>query len=119
MAGVPKCIRSDNGPEFITKAIRRWQLDVAARHIESGSPWENGYAEQFENLHGQELVSEAAVEASECRPPAHHDLERGLQSPPTTRFAEGVRDLGGIFGPLCCFHSGEDFGYGESATLRR
>ena len=24
MRGVPKCIRSDNGPEFVSKAILRW-----------------------------------------------------------------------------------------------
>jgi len=49
MRGVPKCIRSDNGPEFIAQAIRRWldQVDVEALYIEPGSPWENGYAESF------------------------------------------------------------------------
>ena len=47
--GVPKHIRSDNGPEFIAEAIRRWfeQLDIKALYIEPGSPWENGYAESF------------------------------------------------------------------------
>jgi len=49
MRGVPKCIRSDNGPEFIAKAIQEWfQLTkVEALYIEPGSPWENGYAESF------------------------------------------------------------------------
>ena len=47
--GVPRHIRSDNGPEFIAEAIRRWfeQLDIKALSIEPGSPWENGYAESF------------------------------------------------------------------------
>lgn len=47
--GVPKHIRSDNGPEFIAHAIRRY-LDTAkvgTLYIEPGSPWENGYAESF------------------------------------------------------------------------
>ena len=46
---MPKCIRSDNGLEFIAQAIRRWldQVDVEALYIEPGSPWENGYAESF------------------------------------------------------------------------
>ena len=49
MRGVPKCIRSDNGPEFIANAIRRWlsQLRIETLYIEPGSPWENGYAESF------------------------------------------------------------------------
>jgi transposase InsO family protein len=49
VAGVPQHIRSDNGPEFVAKAIQRWlrQLNVEALHIEPGSPWENGYAESF------------------------------------------------------------------------
>jgi transposase InsO family protein len=49
MRGVPKHIRSDNGPEFIAHALRRWlgQVGVDAMYIAPGSPWENGYAESF------------------------------------------------------------------------
>lgn len=49
MRGVPKHIRSDNGPEFIAKAIRKWtgQLGIETLYIEPGSPWQNGYAESF------------------------------------------------------------------------
>ena len=47
--GVPKHIRSDNGPEFTSKFIRKWlkQIDVETLFIEPGSPWENGYCESF------------------------------------------------------------------------
>lgn len=40
--GVPKCIRSDNGPEFISKAIRAWldRLGIEILYIAPGSPWE-------------------------------------------------------------------------------
>ncbi len=36
MRGVPKCVRSDNGPEFIAQAIGRWldRVDVETLHIE-------------------------------------------------------------------------------------
>ena len=46
---VPEHIRSDNGPEFTAKAVRRWlsRLDVQTLFIEPGSPWENGYIESF------------------------------------------------------------------------
>lgn len=47
--GVPKYIRSDNGPEFTAKRVREWlaRLGVKTLFIEPGSPWENGYCESF------------------------------------------------------------------------
>ena len=47
--GVPEHIRSDNGPEFTSKAVREWlsNLGVMALFIEPGSPWENGCVESF------------------------------------------------------------------------
>ncbi len=64
MRGVPRHIRSDNGPEFIAQAIRRWlaQVDVEALYIEPGSPWENGFAESF---HGRLRDEFLAVEVFE------------------------------------------------------
>jgi len=49
MRGVPRHIRSDNGPEFIAQTLRRWLtlVGVGTLYIEPGSPWENGYAESF------------------------------------------------------------------------
>jgi len=65
MRGVPKCIRSDNGPEFVSKAIRRWlqQLKIEALYIEPGSPWQNGYAESFNSRFRDEFL---AMEEFEC-----------------------------------------------------
>ena len=59
MYGMPEHIRSDNGPEFIAKAIRRWlkQLGVKTLYVEPGSPWENGYAESFHSRLRDELLS--------------------------------------------------------------
>lgn len=47
--GVPAFIRSDNGPEFIAKHLMRVLAihGVSARHIEPGSPWQNGLNERF------------------------------------------------------------------------
>jgi len=47
--GRPAYLRSDNGPEFASKAVRRWlkRLAVGTLFIEPGSPWENGYVESF------------------------------------------------------------------------
>ena len=47
--GQPKCIRSDNGPEFIASAIREW-IDlrkIDCIFIDPGSPWQNPYVESF------------------------------------------------------------------------
>ena len=59
MRGVPEHIRSDNGPEFIAVALRKWldQLDVEALYIEPGSPWENGYAESFHSRLRDEFLA--------------------------------------------------------------
>ena len=47
--GVPRHIRSDNGPEFIAEAIRKYltAAGVETLYVEPGSPWQNGYAESF------------------------------------------------------------------------
>ncbi len=47
--GVPKHIRSDNGPEFTAQAVRDWLASVGVKtlFIEPGSPWENGFIESF------------------------------------------------------------------------
>jgi putative transposase len=57
--GVPAHIRSDNGPEFIAGAIRRWleAAKVDTLYIEPGSPWENGYAESFHSKLRDELLN--------------------------------------------------------------
>jgi putative transposase len=45
LQGIPAYIRSDNGPEFLAKAVQEWIAVVGAKtaYIERGSPWENGY----------------------------------------------------------------------------
>ena len=44
LRGVPAHIRSDNGPEFVAKAVRDWITAVGAKcaFIEPGSPWDRG-----------------------------------------------------------------------------
>ena len=57
--GIPKHIRSDNGPEFVAKAVRDWlsRLEVGTLFIEPGSPWENGYVESFNGKLRDELLN--------------------------------------------------------------
>ncbi len=57
--GLPEYIRSDNGPEFTAKSVRRWLEKLGARtlFIEPGSPWENGYIESFNGKMRDELLN--------------------------------------------------------------
>ena len=51
--------QSDNGPEFIAKAIRAWMAEAGLEtlYIEPGAPWENGYAESFNSKVRDELLN--------------------------------------------------------------
>ena len=57
--GVPKYIRSDNGPEFIAERLQTWfrKIKVKTLFITPGSPWENGYCESFNGKLRDELLN--------------------------------------------------------------
>ena len=57
--GAPTFIRSDNGPEFIARAIREWLAEsgVETLFIAPGSPWENAYGESFNSRFRDELLN--------------------------------------------------------------
>jgi putative transposase len=58
LRGVPGHIRSDNGPEFVDKAVQKWITVVGAKtaYIAPGSPWENGFIESFNARLRDELL---------------------------------------------------------------
>ena len=47
--GSPRYLRSDNGPEFVSRAILRWlsQANIETALIDPGKPWQNGSNESF------------------------------------------------------------------------
>lgn len=47
--GAPEYLRSDNGPEFVAKAIKDWlaQHNVKTHYIDPASPWQNAFGESF------------------------------------------------------------------------
>jgi len=47
--GTPRYVRSDNGPEFVSKALLRWMLQegIETAFIDPGKPWQNGTNESF------------------------------------------------------------------------
>ena len=62
LRGIPGYLRSDNGPEFTARAIRKWlaKIGVKTLFIEPGSPWENGYIESFNGKLRDELLNREA-----------------------------------------------------------
>lgn len=58
LRGVPGHIRSDNGAEFIAKAVQEWIAAVGAKtaYIAPGSPWENGFIASFNARLRDELL---------------------------------------------------------------
>lgn len=59
LRGVPERLRSDNGPEFVAKAVQDWIAAVGAKaaYIAPGSPWENGFIESFNARLRDELLN--------------------------------------------------------------
>lgn len=79
---VPEHIRSDNGPEFTARQVRRWleRVGVQTLFIERGSPWENGYVESFNGKLRDECLNrkrfdtllEAQILIEQWRPEYNH-----------------------------------------------
>jgi len=70
LRGRPQYLRSDNGPEFAGKAVRKWlkESGVGTLFIEPGSPWENGYVESFNGkLRDECLNGELFLSLAEAR----------------------------------------------------
>ena len=90
--GVPGYIRSDQGPEFIAKAVRQWIAALGARtvYIEKASPWENGYVESFNGKFRDELLNgeifytlrEARIMIEAWRRHLQHDQAAFYSRPP-------------------------------------
>jgi len=112
--GAPRRIRSDNGPEFIAKALRTWleRRNTQTLYIEAGRPWQNPYIESFHdklrdeclNLHvftnghhAQQIVEDWRKEYNERRPhsslnymtPAEFAQRCRNSSRPTADFPSG------------------------------
>lgn len=68
--GLPSFIRSDNGPEFIARRVRKW-IEIAGGktlYVEPGAPWENGFVESFHGRLRDELLdAELFASVSEAR----------------------------------------------------
>ena len=57
--GAPLYLRSDNGPEFVSRALQTWIVDqgIATALIDPGKPWQNGTTESFNGKFRDECLS--------------------------------------------------------------
>jgi putative transposase len=57
--GAPQVLRSDNGPEFVSKKLLQWVMrsNVGLALIDPGKPWQNGTAESFNGKFRDECLS--------------------------------------------------------------
>jgi putative transposase len=57
--GAPAFLRSDNGPEFVSKALLSWIVaqGIGTALIEPGKPWQNGVTESFNGKFRDECLS--------------------------------------------------------------
>src|SRR5271165_1829528 len=58
--GLPRQIRSDNGPEFVSRAVDQWAYEQSLQWhtIQPGRPMENGYVESFNGRFRDECLNE-------------------------------------------------------------
>jgi putative transposase len=57
--GAPKVLRSDHGPEFVSRAALKWLVEenIDTAFIEPGKPWQNGSNESFDGKFRDECLS--------------------------------------------------------------
>ncbi len=82
--GAPGHLRSDNGAEFVARAVQLWLADCGSEtlYIEPGKPWQNGKEARFNgtvrdeclNLHVFNSLAEASVRLSAFR--QHYTMAR-------------------------------------------
>ena len=105
--GYPKAVRTDNGPEFTSRAFMGWASSHGIQHIliQPGRPMQNGYIESFNGKFRDECLNEQWFETlpqarlvigdwrkdyNEVRP--HGSIGRM----PPARFAELHRQRAGV-----------------------
>jgi putative transposase len=87
--GAPAHLRSDNRPDFISAAVRKWceESGTGTLYIDPGSPWQNGIVESFNGRLRDELLSsgifatlaEARLLVDRCRLNyKHRRIQRAL-----------------------------------------
>jgi putative transposase len=63
--GKPERMRVDNGPEFISEAMKSWCRlnEIELKFIQKGKPTQNGYIERFNRTFREDVLSRYAFES--------------------------------------------------------
>ncbi|QLQ01235.1 MAG: IS3 family transposase [Burkholderiaceae bacterium] len=104
--GYPAAVRTDNGPEFTSRAFLAWTHKNGIRHIliEPGKPMQNGYIESFNGKFRDECLNEQWFEslsqARQCIARWRQDYNEvrphsSLGRIPPARFAQQHRQRAG------------------------
>jgi putative transposase len=58
LRGLPKQIRVDNGPEFLSKTFQAWcdKNEIEIKYIQPGKPVQNAYVERFNRLFREDVL---------------------------------------------------------------
>jgi putative transposase len=57
--GLPKSIRTDNGPEFISKKLAKWcdKEQIEQKFIQPGKPMQNGFNERLNRTYREDVLN--------------------------------------------------------------
>ena len=94
--GLPRQIRSDNGPEFVSRAVDQWAYEQGLQWhtIQPGRPMENGYVESFNGRFRDECLNENWLRAREDRA-VEAELQRKASAQQlAVPYPSGVRSAG-------------------------
>ena len=103
LRGVPGHIRSDNGPEFVAKAVQEWITAVGAKtaYITLGSPWETDTSRA--STHAYAMNCSTAKSSTRCERLRSSSRVGGVTS---TRSGRMHRSATSHQPPRCsCLHS--------------
>ena len=84
-----KFLRSDNGPEFVARAVCQWLETSGCQtlFIRLGSPWENGYIESFFDKLRDECLNCEVFRNGRGAQAIVEKLEAGIQYLPSAQLA--------------------------------
>ena len=93
--GAPAFLRSDHGPEFVSRALLKWitEQGIGTALIDPGKPWQNGVGESFNSKFRDECLS---VEWFRSRAEAKVVIETWRRHFNDVRPHSGLPDTGGL-----------------------
>ena len=85
--GAPRALKSDNRPEFVSRAIRRWLTDAGIDCVLSdpGKPWQNGHDKSFNGKFRDECLGREWFQEPPRGRADHRDVATALQRGPAAR----------------------------------